>query len=84
MLTQNHTTSIVSFPLVPATPALSEMLGATIQYVNARPYQRLPLSAVGLVIGYKQHRGELFLKVQNTTTCRERWINESDFIAYVH
>lgn len=69
----------------PATPVLADMLGATIQYINARPYQRMPLSAIGLVIGYKQHKGDLFLKIRNTTTCRERWINaETDFLAYVH
>lgn len=82
MLNTNVTAFFSIFP--PAAPALADMLGATIQYINARPYQRSPLSAIGLVIGYSLRKGDLYLKVQNTTTCRERWINaETDFINYV-
>lgn len=78
----NVTTFPVIFP--PAAPSLADMLGASIEYINARPYERTPLHAIGTVIGYAHRRGELFLKVQNATTCRERWIPESDFVRYVH
>lgn len=79
----NYSTTIPS--LLPATPTLSDMLGSTIEYINARPYQRMPLMAVGVVIGYTHRNGDLHLKVKNSTTKRERWINaETDFIAYAH
>lgn len=77
MLTINHTAS-------PVHPSIAEFVGNLIQYVNARPYQRQPMHAIGLVIGWQQYRGLLMLKVQNTTTCRERWINaEYDFRGFV-
>lgn len=82
MLTSDH----IAFPsiLQPAKPVLADMLGAKIQYVIFRPYQRMPLAGIGIVIGYKQHKGDLYLKVQNTTTCREKWINaDEDFLGYV-
>lgn len=77
MLNLNYTT------LQPATPTLLDMLGAKIEYINFRPYQRQPMNAIGIVIGYKNHKNTFFLKVQNSTTCRERWIAESDFVGYV-
>lgn len=83
MLTSDHIAFPLNFPV--ATPTLADMLGAKIQYVLFRPYQRMPLAGIGIVIGYKQHKGDLYLKVQNTTTCREKWINaDEDFIAYAH
>lgn len=77
MLTSNHTSS-------PALPSTADLVGNTIFYVNARPYERTPLHAIGLVIGWRHYNGLLMLRVQNTTTCRERWINaEIDMLGFV-
>ncbi len=66
-------------PTVFSTPqSIIDLLGETITYINARPYQRQPLCAIGLVIGFAHREGDLYLKVQNTTTCRERWISADD------
>ena len=74
MLTSNHITC-TNLPSIPA------LIGTTIQYVNARPYQRQTLYATGVVIGWQVYRNLLMLKVQNTETCRERWINaQYDFL----
>ena len=74
MLTSNSTTCA-------NLPSTADLIGTTIQYVNARPYQRQSLYATGLVIGWQVYRNLLMLKVQNTETCRERWINaQYDFL----
>jgi len=74
MLTSNNTTCA-------KLPSTADLIGTTIQYVNARPYQRQSLYAMGLVIGWQVYRNLLMLKVQNTETCRERWINaQYDFL----
>ena len=75
----------ITFPVHQSTlPTLATLLGQPIAYVNARPYQRTPLLAIGIVIGWQQYHGLLLLKVQNTTTCRERWITaEYDFLGLV-
>lgn len=71
-------------PTVFSTPqSIIDLLGETIQYVNARPYERTPLLAIGLVIGFAHRESDLYLKVQNTTTCRERWISaDDDFLGF--
>jgi len=74
MLTSNHITCT-------KLPSTADLIGTTIQYVNARPYQRQNLYAIGVVIGWQVYRNLLMLKVQNTETCRERWINaQYDFL----
>ena len=82
-----NTIDVTRFPSIfpAATPTLADYLGKTITYINARPYERMPLQAVGIVIGYRLYKGDLHLKVENTTTCRQRWINaETDFVSYSH
>lgn len=66
-----------------STPSTADLIGTTIQYVNARPYQRQAMYATGIVIGWQQYKNLLMLKVRNTETCRERWINfQYDFLNF--
>lgn len=73
MNVSQNPTSIPSFSSI--VPAPADFIGKTITYYNARPYQRTPLLANGIVIGWQVYKNLLLLKVQNTETCRERWIN---------
>ena len=83
----NNCTSIPPFSsiaLIPAFPKISDMLGAHIEYVRCRPYQRLPIIETGIVIGYQLYKGELFLKVSPDTIRCPKWVSEFDFLSYVH
>jgi len=74
-----NTYSTTGLPV--GTPTLADMLGASIQFIAARPIDRLPLVDSGLVIGYKLHKNTLYLKVQRAGRI-DRWISEFDFLAY--
>lgn len=66
----------------PATPTVSDMIGATIRCVFYRPYQRPAIEKVGKVTQLMTYKNMLLMWVE-AEDGKAKWVNEADFIEYV-
>lgn len=67
-----------------AQPVVSDMLGCNIKYVYARPHMRNVIVETGEITQLKQHKNVLYMLIKPHNPARvEKWIPETDFIAYV-
>ncbi len=68
-----------------APTIVADMLGTSVEYIHAHPYQRYILIETGVVIGYQHHRSGYWMKLLPDNCNRlPKWIHENDILRYAH